>query len=448
MDLSSIWAYVLEKLRASHPPSVYNIWFAESKLTYLDSTQAIVSVNSDLKRDFIEKKYKTELTGNLETVLGAAVDVYLKSEEIPSTEPPKPLQPLPEIPEISIKSGDDKERSFHADYTFDNFIVGSSNKLAHAASVAVSNNPVDTYNPLFIHGASGLGKTHLLYAIMNQIKQRNSKMQIVYVKGEQFTNELIESISHKTTPAFRSKYRTADILLIDDIQFIAGKESIQEEFFHTFNALYEDKRQIVLTSDRPPRDMKTLEDRLKTRFEWGLLADISIPDFELRIAIMKTKATSMGITLPNEVLTFLAENLKSNIRQLEGAIKKIGAQCFLNGQIPTIQLARECTGELLIGNEPVTVTVDKIISKVAAKYGLAAVDIKSRKKTKEIAAARHMCIYIIRKLTDMSFPAIGKALGRDHSTVLSSHSLVETEMNNNMAYEMEVDEMIKDIREG
>ncbi|MBQ8510137.1 MAG: chromosomal replication initiator protein DnaA [Clostridia bacterium] len=332
-------------------------------------------------------------------------------------------------------------------------MVGNSNKFAHAASIAVANEPACkatmesyAYNPLFIYGPSGLGKTHLLYAIINHIRNTRPELKIVYVKGEEFTNQLIDSISKKTPEQFREKYRTADVLLIDDIQFIAGRDSTQEEFFHTFNALYEDHKQIILTSDRPPRDIKTLEDRLKSRFEWGITADIQPPDADLRAAILKKKASAMNIQLSNDVVNFLAENLKSNIRQMEGAIKKLGALSLLTGTPISIELAKNSIADLMTGGEPVSVTIDRILEKVAKKNGMTVDDIKSSKRNKEIAHARHIAIYLVRKLTDISLPQIGKLFKRDHTTVLNSLKTVERELGSNSEIDIEVNELMKEIK--
>ena len=347
---------------------------------------------------------------------------------------------------------------FNFEYTFENFIVGSSNKFAHAACLAVADhpaqsgntsspdNPLFTYNPLFIYGPSGLGKTHLLYAITNKLRQKNNKIKVIYIKGEDFTNQMIDSLARQAMKEFRDKYRSCDVLLIDDIQFIAGKTSTQEEFFHTFNALYEDSKQIILTSDRPPREIKTLEDRLKTRFEWGLIADIQPPDLELRTAIIKKKADQVNVSIPDDVLAFLAENLRSNIRQIEGAIKKLGAMSFLSGNRITMEVARSCISELLGGEEPVTVTVDKIFSAVYRKYNIKREDIVSTRRTKDIAAARHVSVYLVRQITDMSLPNIGKIFGRDHSTILSSIDTVEKRMAQDSVFRAEIEEMSKEIR--
>ena len=333
----------------------------------------------------------------------------------------------------------------NSDYTFDNFIVGSSNKFAHAAAFAVATRPANDYNPLFIYGQSGLGKTHLLYAITNELKAKQPNTKIIYVKGEEFTNQLVESIKDQKMERFRAKYRSCDVLLIDDIQFIAGKNSTQEEFFHTFNALYEEHKQIILTSDRPPSDIKTLEYRLKTRFEWGLIADIQPPEFELRLAITRKKAEQAGIHIPDDVCVFLAENLRTNFRQVEGSIRKLRALSFLNGAQITMDMARSCIVELLGGAEPISVTVDKIFASIYKKYGISKEDIKGVRRTKEIAFARHVTAYLIRTITEMSLPNIGKLLGRDYSTIISSIEVIERKLRNDSMFNVEIDELIKEV---
>lgn len=335
--------------------------------------------------------------------------------------------------------------TYNFQYTFDNFIVGNSNKFAHAASVAVAEHPAMNYNPLFIYGPSGLGKTHLLYAITNYLKQTNPKIKIIYVKGEDFTNYMIDCISRQAMKEFRDRYRKCDVLLIDDIQFIAGKESTQEEFFHTFNSLYDEHKQIILTSDRPPRDIQRLESRLKSRFEWGLLADIQPPDLELRIAIIKAKAESVKLYLDNETLIYLAENLRSNVRQIEGAIKKLGAITFLSGKPITTEDAARCVAELLGDDEPVTVTVDKIFTVVYKKYNVPKEEILSTKRNKNIAFARHVSIYLIRDITGMSLPSIGTVFGRDHTTIMSSIDAVNKKLASDPMFAVELKELKKQL---
>ena len=453
---NEIWASVLEKLKNETAKSVYDLWFADTELLFLDDEKALVCIQSDLKRDILSKRYMPIVHNAISEIIGFDIEVtFLSSEkgtpdisaytgEMSSGE--KSNIQNPNYHPASLKREPSAIYS-NADFTFENFIVGSSNRYPYAACMAVAEHPAVEYNPLFIYGPSGLGKTHLLYAIMNKVANKYPDMKIIYIRGEEFTNELIESIAKKSQTQFRNKYRNADLLLIDDIQFIAGKESIQEEFFNTFNALYEDHRQIVLVADRPPRDMKTLEDRLKTRFEWGLLADIQPPDFELRSAILKNKAKMIGVNIPYDVLNFLAENLRSNIRQLEGAIKRISAHSFLNGVPITREMAQVCIADMITADESPQMTVENVISKVCKKYGLSEDDIKGRKKTKEIAMARHICIYIIRKLTDLSLPAIGRILNRDHTTVMSSLQVIENELRTNPLLDIEINDIMREIRE-
>lgn len=370
----------------------------------------------------------------------------LRSQKQETSEPEKADAPEEPKNTASDRKPPSTLPPFNFEYTFDNFIVGSSNKFAHAACLAVADHPAQSYNPLFIYGPSGLGKTHLLYAITNELKRKNERIKVIYIKGENFTNHMIESLSRQAMKEFRDMYRSCDVLLIDDIQFIAGKTSTQEEFFHTFNALYEDGKQIILTSDRPPREIKTLEDRLKTRFEWGLIADIQPPDLELRTAIIKKKADQVNLELPDDVLTFLAENLRSNVRQIEGAIKKLGAMSFLSGQEINMSVARSCIADLLDGAEPVNVTVDKVFSAVYHKYGIQREELVSSRRTKEIASARHVSVYLIRKITDMSLPNIGKIFNRDHSTIISSLEAVEKRRLQSDSFRLELEGLEKEVR--
>lgn len=332
--------------------------------------------------------------------------------------------------------------------TFDTYIVGSSNKFAHAASLAVAANPAGSYNPLFIYGNSGLGKTHLLYAICNDIKKTHPEMRTLYIKGDEFTNELIDSIRKGTTIEFHQKYRKTDILLVDDIQFIAGKDSTQEEFFHTFNTLYEANKQIVLTSDRPPKEIQTLEDRLRTRFEWGLIADIQPPDFETRIAIIKRKAELLDIEIPNNVSEYIATKLKTNIRQLEGAVKKMKAYYLLQGDKPCMSTAQAAISDILNNDQPPPLTVEKIIEEVARTYGVSSDDIRSSKRASNISNARQTAIYIAREITQMSMTSLGSEFGgRDHSTVVYAIQQVEKTMKKDAKTKAMVEDIIKNIRD-
>ena len=473
-DISQVWHLVRETFRPELSDVITDLWLGGLEVMDFQGSTVTLKAESEVKIRVVTSKYKTEIEKRFSEMLGFDVNLHLVCTDAPqlpkdepsilqqvseptrSAPPPPSKDPLPAMDTaMPVQNLDNSFRPggigstlppFNFEYTFENFIVGSSNKFAHAACLAVADRPAQAYNPLFIYGPSGLGKTHLLYAITNELKKKIDNVRVIYIKGEDFTNQMIDSLSRQAMNEFRDKYRSCDVLLIDDIQFIAGKTSTQEEFFHTFNALHEAGKQIIMTSDRPPREIKTLEDRLKTRFEWGLIADIQPPDMELRTAIIKKKADQVSVSIPDEVLTFLAENLRSNIRQIEGAIKKLGAKSFLTGRHVTMELARSCISELLGGAEPVTVTVDKIFASIQKKYNIKREDIVSSKRTKDIANARHITVYTIRSVTDMSLPNIGKIIDRDHSTVLSSIEAVEKKMAQNPVFRTEIEEMIKEIK--
>ena len=446
-EIRPVWEMVINSFRESLSEGTINLWFGNIEIiSYRDDTITL-GINSEFKYDIIHNRYMDSIRKAFCRLLGFEVEVDLiftgkaSAADGIRTSIPSPL-PDPKKSE-SIKK-DLPNYSF--EYTFENFIVGSTNKFAHAACVAVANDPANNYNPLFIYGNSGLGKTHLLYAMINRLKQKNPNVKIIYTKGEDFTNQMISCLTNKTMEDFRDKYRTCDVLLIDDIQFIAGKISTQEEFFHTFNALYDEKKQIILTSDRPPRDIKTLEDRLKSRFEWGLIADIEPPDLELRIAIIKKKAEQVHVVIPDDVLTFLGENLRSNIRQIEGAIKKLAALTFISGKVITMDVAKECIADLLEGAEPVSITVDKIFAAVYRKYKISKEDLIGPKRNREIAAARHVSIYLIRELTEMSFPNIGKIFGdRDHTTIMASYNTTYQKAQFDSVFAVDMNELKKEI---
>ncbi len=454
-EIQEVWNMVKDSFREKLSETSINLWFGEiSILSFREEPKEkdedpdyVVSmgIESEFKYRIVRDKYLEDIRKAFCRLLGFDVRVRLSftGSSSASDEMRSPVIGLSQKKESDPET--ENLPTYNFEYTFENFIVGSTNKFAHAACVAVAEHPATNYNPLFIYGNSGLGKTHLLYATINRLKQKNPNIKIMYTKGEDFTNQMISCLANKTMEDFRNKYRNCDVLLIDDIQFIAGKISTQEEFFHTFNRLYDEKKQIILTSDRPPRDIKTLEDRLKTRFEWGLLADIEPPDLELRIAIIKNKAAQVNVSIPDDVLNFLGENLRSNIRQIEGAIKKLGALSFLSGKEITMELAHECISELLGGAEPVGITVDKVFTAVFNKYGISKEDLTGSKRNKEIASARHTTIYLIRELTEMSFPGIAKLFDRDHSTIISSYNLVLTKIAQDPSFALEIGDLKKEI---
>ena len=459
-DLEDIWDSVKISLEKDITPSMMDLWFSTVSIhDYKDNT-IIFGTTSEFNYKVFSKRYLPMLEKAFSDHFGfdQKIEVVFTGEPVNKEQIRRQLGIIDKKPEDSEedKKTDENELTpistlpinYNFQYTFDNFIVGSSNKFAHAACTAVATNPATNYNPLFIYGPSGLGKTHLMSAIVNEIKRKDPRARVVYIKGEEFTNEMVESLSKQEMNKFHDKYRNCDILLIDDIQFIAGKTSTQEEFFHTFNTLYEDHKQIVLSSDRPPKDIQTLEDRLKTRFEWGLIADIQPPDLELRIAIIKKKAEQVSIELSPEILTFLAENLRSNIRQIEGMIKKLSAIVFLEGKEITMEIAAACLQEITGGVIPVQVIVDKIFTAVYNKYGIPKADMLSPKRNKDIAFARHVCIYLIKEIAEMSFKGIGKVFKRDHTTIMSSYEIISKKKNTDPLFNVELGELVKEVSTG
>ncbi|MDR2908969.1 MAG: chromosomal replication initiator protein DnaA [Oscillospiraceae bacterium] len=426
---------VSEYCRGHISDIAHTLWIKEIKPTGFDNSTVYLRVKNKFKKDIITEKYLRLLASGYEEVLGFAVELDISCDE-----------DYPDTADEDYPAEEDEEGGDY-EYTFGNFIVGSSNKFAHAASLAVASNPGRAYNPLFIYGASGLGKTHLLTAIGTEIQKNFPEKKQMLVKGDHFTNELINSISNQTTAIFHDKYRTPDVLLVDDIQFIGGKESTQEEFFHTFNALYEDNRQIIMTSDRPPKEIKTLEDRLRTRFEWGLLADIQTPDFETRTAIIRRKAEQIGIVVPTEVAEYIANRLKTNIRQLEGAVKKLAAYRLIHDSPPSIMVAQTTIRDILNDNQPVPITIDRIITEVGRTYGLTPADIRSHKRSASISSARQVSIYVVREITQISMAAIGEEFGgRDHSTMVYAVQQVEKNMARDPRFKEMVEDIVKNIR--
>ncbi len=434
-SFNEAWEIICDYCKQHITEVAYNTWISKIEPIKLDFAEgkAILMVPGDFHRQTLIRGYMQLLNDAFANVFGEGIKIcFTVPEEIVSKEQ-----------EINDSISD-------ADYefTFDSFIVGSSNKFAHAASLAVATNPGRAYNPLFIYGNSGLGKTHLLYAIRNEILENSPDKVIVYVKGDDFTNELIEAIRMNTTSEFRQKYRKSDVLLVDDIQFIGGKDSTQEEFFHTFNTLYEAKGQIVLTSDRPPKEIKTLEDRLRSRFESGLIADVQPPDFETRIAIIKRKAELLEMELPDDSVEYIATRLKTNIRQLEGVVKKLKAKNQLYGEKISINVAQKTISDILNNDQPPPLTVEKIIDEVARTFGVTSDDIRSSKRNSNISNARQIAIYAVREITDLSMSLIGEEFGgRDHSTIVYAIKQIEKNMNKDPKIKSTVEDIIKNIRD-
>ena len=461
-ELLEISMAMKEELRAKigSPQSSFDLWFGDFNLTSLDENRAVFTTPTKLRKQILSTRYISIIKEALAAVIGFDVEIEIHSLDVDSA-----FQSAPQTEDMErhfeeesiiasrrkeekieeILNASNEKRTLLDEYTFENFIEGESNKFAKAVCYAVAND-ISYCNPLFLYGHSGLGKTHLLYAIMNHMKKRDPDIKIIYKKSETFINELIDAISNHSTSEFKEKYRSADVLMIDDIQFIAGKESTQEEFFHTFSALYEAEKLIILTSDRPPKEINPLMERLRTRFEWGLIADIQPPSFELRTAIIKKKSDDMGLTISQNLIDYIAERLNNNIRQIEGILKKLYAIHSFTGSEITKESIDNIISIVDPGNIPNDAMVEKILLHVSKKYGVSIEDIKSKKKTNSIANARHVSAYVIRKMTDLSLKEIGRVFGRDYSTVISSINKIELNIRTVKNYESEINMLIKEIR--
>ena len=487
-SMQEVWEHILHTMfeRKNFSEASFNLWLKDLELIEMTDTTLFVQVQSDFKLNFVFKKYMDFISSTVKDILGFSMQIVMVSEE--SADPDvagaiaefvetgeereekkeekkeeKPVMPpvtediekKEEIPAASKRAtweegmdpGVGTYLSYSEKFTFDNFIVGSTNRFAYNACRAVAANPADRYNPLFIWGPSGLGKTHLLYSITNQIIKSDPKARVLYVRGEDFTNQLVETLTLKEPMHyFREKYRNVDVLLVDDIHFIAGKVSTQEEFFHTFNALHQQNKQIILTADCPPKEMQTLEERLKTRFEWGLMADIQPPDLELRIAILNRKCEEMGADIDPEVLEYIATQIKDNIRQLEGAVKRLTAFSFINGQPITMSLAKSCMRDIASGSEPASVTIDKIFKTVCSTFEVPMSEIRGKRRTREVVQARHMAVYLLSKLVDLPSTNIAKLFEQDHSSILYAINSLEAKVKNDPIFRDSVEELMKKIR--
>ena len=417
MGTNAVWEEALAYIGAKVPKQVFDTWFVPVQLQHIEDSSARIVVPNKFFGEWLEKHYRSLLGEALAAAYGReAVDVaFVTGSRAEARAGPVPAQ-------TSANRGSQagrQRRTAHLNpkYTFTSFVVGASNQFAHAASLAVADKPAQAYNPLFIYGGVGLGKTHLLNAIGNHVAERTD-LRIAYVTTEQFTNEVINSIRYDKMVDLRKRYRSIDMLLIDDVQFLAGKERTQEEFFHTFNSLYEARKQIVVSSDRFPREMPDMEERLRSRFGWGLVADLQLPDVETRIAILRKKSEDEGISLPEGVIQFLAENMKSNIRELEGALVRVGAYSSLTGQPITMEMAKNVLRDV-IGDKKKVIAMDDIQEAVATRFHVKIAELKSRRRSKTLVHPRQIAMHLCRELTDASFPEIGRQFGgKDHTTII------------------------------
>ena len=439
MNFEDLWNEVLEIVKEDTNQVSFNTWFKPLKIVAYKNNTIYLETADDFLKNTLKKRHYNFLKN-------AFTYVLKKDTELIFTIPGENIN-KEDKRNISANNNDETDvinngRKLNPKYRFDNFIIGNSNRFAHAASLAVAEAPATAYNPLFLYGGVGLGKTHLMHAIGHYILDSNPDAYVLYVTSEKFMNDLINSIKDGTNEDFRNTYRKADVLLVDDIQFIAGKESTQEEFFHTFNALHEANRQIIVSSDNPPSEIPTLEDRLRSRFEWGLIADIQPPDYETRIAILRKKAEAENYNVPDDVISYIAQNIQSNIRKLEGALIRIYAYASLtNKKEVNLELAQEALKHLISNNKKITINDIKEV--IANYYNISIEDLVSKKKTKNIAYPRQIAMYIARKLTDLSLPKLGEEFGgRDHSTVLHAYNKVEEDMENSQEVKKGVDDLI------
>lgn len=431
------WETILSIIELETSSVSFNTWFKDTELLDIEDTTLIVSVKNEFTKEILNTRYLELLRNSVLQVLNKdyAIKFVLPNEQL-------------ELNQKAIKKNDQLQdplnypSNLNPRYVFDSFVVGNSNRMAHAAALAVAEAPARAYNPLFLYGGVGLGKTHLMHSIAHYILDQNPNAKVIYASSEKFTNELINSIRDDKNESFRNKYRNIDVLLIDDIQFITGKERTQEEFFHTFNALYEANKQIIICSDRPPKEIETLEERLRSRFEWGLIADIQSPDLETRIAILRKKAEIENLSVPEDVLLFIAKTVISNIRELEGALNRILAFSSLTNKPITVELANEALKDLISKDKPKVITAEYILDIVAAYFHLKPDELRSSKRTRNIAYPRQIAMYLCRKLTDLSLPKIGEKFGgRDHTTIIHGFDKISRELQTNIELTQIINEL-------
>ncbi len=440
-DTASIWDNTLKLIREELAEVSYNTWFKVIQPIEIADEYVILCAPNEFIKNILETRYITLIFNALQQVTSREYEIKIILPE------EKESGAVGRSGQVQGSKGDTPDSDIgilNPKYTFDTFVIGNSNRFAHAASLAVSEAPAKAYNPLFIYGGVGLGKTHLMHAIGHYILRNNPRTRVVYTTSEKFTNDLINSIRDDKNVEFRNRYRTTDVLLVDDIQFIADKERTQEEFFHTFNSLYEASKQIIISSDRPPKEIPTLEDRLRSRFEWGLICDIQPPDFETRIAILKKKAKLENIETPDEVLIFIAKKIESNIRELEGALIRVAAYSSLTNREINMELTQEALKDFFSNSKPRMITVDLIKRVISEYYSIRIEDFKSKKRTRAIAFPRQVAMYLTRELTDLSLPKIGEEFGgRDHTTVLHAYDKISAEIKTDESLKLAIDEIQK-----
>lgn len=448
MDIVSLWKKTLQLIKGEVASASFETFFKNTVPIETNSNELTLLAPTEFAEDILRTRYLNLIESCLSQLTSNKFEIKIISDSNEVEQ--NPLKTSNNNNIINNNSNNNIIRNYprlNPKYTFDTFVIGNSNRFAHAACVAVAESPARAYNPLFLYGGVGLGKTHLMHAIGHSIMKEQNDAKVVYVSSEKFTNELINSIKNDKNEEFRNKYRNVDVLLIDDIQFIAGKEGTQEEFFHTFNALHEANKQIIISSDRPPKEIPTLEDRLRSRFEMGLITDIQPPDFETRIAILRKKAQLENINVPNEVMTYIAKYIKSNIRELEGALTRVVAYSSLTNKNISLELATEALKDIISNPKSEEITVNRIKEKVSEAFNIKMDDFNSKKRTRTIAYPRQIAMYICRELTDLSLPKIGSEFGgRDHTTVIHAHDKISKDIEENQQIKDKIDKIISDLK--
>ncbi|NPC94893.1 chromosomal replication initiator protein DnaA [Bacillus sp. WMMC1349] len=444
-NITELWTQALEEIKKKLSKPSFETWMKSTKAHSLQEDTLVIIAPNEFARDWLESKYLHLIA---ETIYGLTGEEWSIKFVIPQNQKEEEFMPKSPVKKVSKEDAADfPQNMLNPKYTFDTFVIGSGNRFAHAASLAVAEAPAKAYNPLFIYGGVGLGKTHLMHAIGHYVLEHNPDAKVIYLSSEKFTNEFINSIRDNKAVDFRNRYRNVDVLLIDDIQFLAGKEQTQEEFFHTFNTLHDETKQIVISSDRPPKEIPTLEDRLRSRFEWGLITDITPPDLETRIAILRKKAKAEGLDIPNEVMLYIANQIDSNIRELEGALIRVVAFSSLINKDINADLAAEALKDIIPSSKPKVITIKDIQRIVGQQYNIKLEDFKAKKRTKSVAFPRQIAMYLSREMTDSSLPKIGEEFGgRDHTTVIHAHEKISKLLSSDEQLQQQIKEIKEQLR--
>lgn len=446
-NISDLWNKALEAMEAKVSKPSFDTWLKATKAEMIHNDTITITAPNEFARDWLENRYVNFISETLKDITGAELKVKIVIPQNVEEEEEEVIDIKKVQQEIVTNSEEVPKNMLNPKYTFNTFVIGAGNRFAHAASLAVAEAPAKAYNPLFIYGGVGLGKTHLMHAIGHYVIEHNPNAKVVYLSSEKFTNEFINSIRDNRAVNFRNKYRNVDVLLIDDIQFLAGKEQTQEEFFHTFNALHDDSKQIVISSDRPPKEIPTLEDRLRSRFEWGLITDITPPDLETRIAILRKKAKAENLDIPNEVMLYIANQIDTNIRELEGALIRVVAYSSLINQDMNADLAAIALKDIIPNSKPRVITIIDIQRVVGSHFNIKLDDFKAKKRTKNVAFPRQVAMYLSRELTDYSLPKIGSEFGgRDHTTVIHAHEKISKLLSSDIELQKHMQEITEQLK--